>query len=914
MEVKAELENNVKPELTDNGQSMENGHPVNEDVERSAFLAKVEAYYRERGTDWDPNPRIGTVNIDLFKLWKEVMARGGYDKVSSVPLQWREVAVAVGLHPYNNLPASGFSTKTAFYKNLAAYEIKTVHGKEPPPREILEDITAAGASLLTRTLENYRGKRDTSAVVSESGDDGTPGRESMNPDDLLNSGGRATRGLRQAPPQRILYQPDTRTSRQSHLAGSNMSTPGYQQRPYGYNNANENAAVSMYEPRPQVKMDLKPVITPGNNPAEFRKLQQMKDGKLKHAVQPKIMLPGTGYDGPNIYVRCLLALKSGIEAEQHYALHHLVKISMERGDKYRFESFAGLAEALVEKVLEVTPLVMNAHWEVVYPADGRERNEYTLDGLNGTPDVLQRLARFTMKDISDDIQTAGFASKMLLITQASLTLRNMVMLEDNARYVSEMKPLRDMLSIVLNLPNKQTFVEVKHNILDIVEQLTKYLHFDASDPLYNSLVSLLRSEDRGALLTTLRAMSRISMDLEEPNRLPNISETTLCRLRDLLLLDDEELVNAVLDFYYQYSGVPANVSKMILSDNFNMGNYIRQLTRLLSHGARVRTTEILIKEEQRRPAPQDIPDIPSDLADQLLPLPEPERSSKWLRCVFEEDKDEAITQIALWQAYQARFGRGTPAQQSARPPLLQASEFIKNVSTTFADKATAQVQSGPVQKFIIKGIRIRDSPVDLQGRTYRECKWVSDIETPRGRAMLPCNRAFIGQEAMYTHVLAEHVHASRNPDGQFVNEQKDYQCFWAGCKKYLSPHNLKTSQFAGHIKTHLPPDQDLEQLKLQKNAKPDWLTPAVVEKVTKIETPMDEHGDAAGISFTAVLVLRNLARNVKRTKVEEETLEEGGVSYVERLFFPVRGQLFDVVANNRVLAAYVADLLNIIEN
>ena len=72
------------------------------------------------------------------------------------------------------------------------------------------------------------------------------------------------------------------------------------------------------------------------------------------------MLPGTGYDGPNIYVRCLLALKSGIETEQHYALHHLVKISMERGDKYRFESFAGLAEALIEKVLEITSLISDA--------------------------------------------------------------------------------------------------------------------------------------------------------------------------------------------------------------------------------------------------------------------------------------------------------------------------------------------------------------------------------------------------------------------------------------------------------------------------------------------------------------------------------------------------------------------------
>ena len=82
--------------------------------------------------------------------------------------------------------------------------------------------------------------------------------------------------------------------------------------------------------------------------------------------------------GPNIYVRCLLALKSKIPAEQDYALHHLVKISMERGDKYRFESFPGLAEALIEKMLEVSSLFYDVEWEVSYL------------GNNGMPHILKR--------------------------------------------------------------------------------------------------------------------------------------------------------------------------------------------------------------------------------------------------------------------------------------------------------------------------------------------------------------------------------------------------------------------------------------------------------------------------------------------------------------------------------------------
>ena len=51
-------------------------------------------------------------------------------------------------------------------------------------------------------------------------------------------------------------------------------------------------------------------------------------------------------------------------AEQAYALNHLVKISYERGDKYRFDGFPGLAEGLTEKALEVGRLFYHVNWTV----------------------------------------------------------------------------------------------------------------------------------------------------------------------------------------------------------------------------------------------------------------------------------------------------------------------------------------------------------------------------------------------------------------------------------------------------------------------------------------------------------------------------------------------------------------------
>jgi chromatin structure-remodeling complex subunit RSC9 len=899
-------------------------------TEYNEFIAKLTAYHQKRGTNFDPEPKVGSKHVDLLTLFNTVVSRGGYDKVSEEKLAWRKLGQDFNLGT-NNLPALAFSLKTAYYRYLAAYEISAIHGKEPPPKEILEDVTAKGGSLLTRTIENYRpsGRRETGALAADqsdaSGDDGTPIRDGNGSEDTPGSGGRATRGLRQAPPQRVLFQPDTLPSRQTrHAAPQAAATPP--QAPRGastFHNPSSNPdnlsqIVANYEPRPQLPLTLRPVITPANNPTEFQRRQRLLRDQVavasgKSAQSQRIMLPGTGFEGPNIYVRCLLALKSRIPAEQDYALHHLVKISMERGDKYRFESFPGLAEALVEKVLEVTLLFYDASWEISYLNDGRTKSTRTLDGVEGTPDILQRIEKLVKNEnVDDNIQPAEFSDRLLQINEAALTLRNMVMLEENAQYVSEICPLRDFLSIALNLPNLESVIELKHYALDIAEQLTKYLHLDAEDPLYLSLLVQLRSSDRGAILTSLRAISRISLNLEENNRLNGVPPDAVQSIIDWTLLDDEELVSACLDFLYQYTAVVDNIDTMITE--VHLDALVNQLARLLLHGSKPMERDFVLRREVRRPAPAEIPILPQDLLHVLLKLEEPERSSQWLRCLFEEDKDESITQIALWQAYQARFAA---AVQDTGRPLLPAADFIKNVSTTFAEKATAQVQPGPVQRFIIKGIRIRDAPVDLKGREYTKCLWTSVDGFPIGAR--ECGEYFIGPEQMYEHTLTSHVSAAKNDDGKFKNEKRNFICSWKGCHKYSTPTPLELAQFAAHIKIHVnaqattrtthatssrePTSHNYSDGPPLKKLKLSWIEPPVKLIYKFFETPVDERGDAAGIPLTAVLVLRNLARNLPKTEAEDTATKEGGVSYVDRLFKPVEGKLWDVFMHNKSLVS-----------
>jgi chromatin structure-remodeling complex subunit RSC9 len=137
-------------------------------------------------------------------------------------LAWRKIAT--DFLPGNaNVVQLAFQVKTAYYKNLAfvlspsllvlirmcidvirAYEISTFHKKQPPPKEILEDLTAKGGDLLNRTIENYTPRVSREAENLVNGDDDsdmeqkTPGQDKMDVDEPGSTGGRVTRGKSQS--------------------------------------------------------------------------------------------------------------------------------------------------------------------------------------------------------------------------------------------------------------------------------------------------------------------------------------------------------------------------------------------------------------------------------------------------------------------------------------------------------------------------------------------------------------------------------------------------------------------------------------------------------------------------------------------------------------------------------------------
>ena len=123
----------------------------------------------------------------------------------------------------------------------------------------------------------------------------------------VSAHGIATSGLRQAPPQRVLFQPDVSSSRQTRHPSSHLQSPQPSAAPvsnsYVYNpSSNPNSmhfSIANYEPRPQMPLTLRPILTPGNNPDRFKdQIRRMREEAAKKlGARPSnyigMMLPGS---------------------------------------------------------------------------------------------------------------------------------------------------------------------------------------------------------------------------------------------------------------------------------------------------------------------------------------------------------------------------------------------------------------------------------------------------------------------------------------------------------------------------------------------------------------------------------------------------------------------------------------------
>jgi chromatin structure-remodeling complex subunit RSC9 len=736
-------------------------------------------------------------------------------------------------------------------------------------------VSAKGGDLLNRTVDNFfppsnreterlRGEED-----SEDEEDGekTPKDDKMDVDEP-GSLGRSTRSLRHAPPQRQLFQPESSTRQTRQAAGHQPSSQAN-----GYGTSGAAMTIANYEPRSAAPATMKPVVTPSNQLDTY--IQSRKKYILNRRNKPVplkgMMLPGTGFPGPSIYIRALNALRSRQPEEEAYALHHLVKISHERGDKYRFDQFPGLAEALITKVIDVSAMFFDVSWDISYIEDEFDQ-PHTLNGLSGTSDLLQRIQSLSTLDIRDNLLPEQTSKALNMINEAALIIRNMVMLKENALFAALVPSIQDMIVIVLNLPKHACVVELQHYALDIAEQLTKYWVLDSKSPLYVSLLAQVDSDDRGRIITSLRALARIAMNLEATNKLSNVPTTTLKSICDWLLVEDEDLRIACLDFLYLFTGFADNVESLV--HEVDLEGVIQQLVRLLQYGAiAYEERRTLPKIAKTITPPENAPKLSSAIIDYLVTLDEPERSSQWLRTCFEEDQSGEITQIQLWSAYNAAFSDYMANNQSSFKALMPAKDFITNVSSTFGSASAQVLTVGGQPKYTIRGIRPRAVPIDPSTkRPYIRCCWHlppsllnGHTDSKHSTVKIECGEFATGARSMWEHVISVHIQVPRDQEtGQWLLEPKPdidmengdavsttqptkYFCHWGGCTRF-TPHGTESAFEAGqHIKTHLPDTSIKQAMHAKHNRTPSESRPLTSLAQVRHENFQPQFGQPVGL-------------------------------------------------------------------
>ncbi|OLL26670.1 Chromatin structure-remodeling complex subunit rsc9 [Neolecta irregularis DAH-3] len=544
-------------------------------------------------------------------------------------------------------------------------------------------------------------------------------------------------------------------------------------------------------------------------------------------------------------MRIALALKSGLSAEIDWAMRHLVRFSFEAGDGLRLEQIPDLSETLLSKV--------DSLWIMLHAL--------SLDHPKSPADLDDA-------EIETVLSTPAAQTQMDKVLEATLVLRNCALQRDNARYLASIPQAKGVLARAMALPQHRELVELKQNIMDVTEAISLYITRQSPlDTFYIHLADLLDNEDRVFLITALRSLSRLAIHDDDHLLLQNIKQSTLNRLILLLTLQDEDLVSACLDFFYQYTSYLNNVGSLL--DSPGCTAFFQSLVRLLLHNAQNFQERRPLQQrpgQNTKSVPSGPPDLPPDLITELLNFPEPERSFRWMRVCYKESLDDFVTQVSLWQSYQLRF---QPYAQSH--PLLKPADVIKNVSVVFS-AVVALVEPSPdgQQKFILKGLRPRDSPLTVNGNKFLHCSWTSQQTN-----WAPCNGLFMDSKDLLRHIMDRHIEST------LVSTRP---CQWAGCERFKDGEEATRSVTITHLKTHIPHDSDAPSVSNKDS------TDVVVHSY---RTAVDERGQPVGLALTASLVLRNLSKS--RSSIDAFKL-------IER-------DLLRIAAINESLNVYVTELL-----
>lgn len=251
--------------------------------------------------------------------------------------------------------------------------------------------------------------------------------------------------------------------------------------------------------------------------------------------------------------RILLALKSELPNEIDWAFSRLIALSFE-WNEFSLDMIPGL----LNELLSYAQPFFN-WWSTLEPKD--------IDEL-----------------MEEDLLNMSETHNMERVLQVFHILRNISFLDHNTLILTEHSGYRKMLQQGLAMPPSTQLNELRIYCLDTLECLSIHITLRSKFDVYlRELHKLLQTNDKALILGSLRALTRLAANEANEKILSDIDPEIIDRISQLLLIQDEELIGATLDYLYQYSSFHGEAAVQI-AKNFP-GNIVSALVRLLSWGS-----------------------------------------------------------------------------------------------------------------------------------------------------------------------------------------------------------------------------------------------------------------------------------------------------------------------------------------
>jgi hypothetical protein len=168
------------------------------------------------------------------------------------------------------------------------------------------------------------------------------------------------------------------------------------------------------------------------------------------------------------------------------------------------------------------------------------------------------------------------------VLQVFHILRNFSFLEMNIRRLAIHERLLFLLMKGIALPPNSQYGELSRHCLDILENIAPQVSLVSREDLYlTTMINLLFTNDRAFILGAIRALTRVAVTETNERVLGYADLDVIQRMAQFLMIDDEELAAATLEYLYQYSSLRGNFSAQLI--RCYPGNLVGLLTGFLSY-------------------------------------------------------------------------------------------------------------------------------------------------------------------------------------------------------------------------------------------------------------------------------------------------------------------------------------------